>query len=123
MNDDQLCSLHLTSNLADKMPVPTEGAPKNYEELEVLLKDDTKVKVAGESRAGHPGISGGSTGRALADDTGVDVDGVLRGKIMAKSKFLSAVKGNGFGFCSVLFGWDSTSLNTARQCPELKSSP
>ncbi|ORX41117.1 hypothetical protein BD324DRAFT_575254 [Kockovaella imperatae] len=38
--------------------------------------------------------------------SGVDVDGVLRGKIMSKSKFLSAVKSDGFGFCSVIFGWD-----------------
>jgi hypothetical protein len=25
---------------------------------------------------------------------------------MSKSKFLSAVKSDGFGFCSVVFGWD-----------------
>lgn len=37
---------------------------------------------------------------------GVDLDGILRGKYMAKDKFFSAVKG-GFGFCSVIFGWDS----------------
>lgn len=37
---------------------------------------------------------------------GVDLDGILRGKYMAKDKFFSAVK-NGFGFCSVIFGWDS----------------
>lgn len=50
--------------------------------MQELLKDDLKVKVAG-----------------------IDVDGVLRGKFMSKEKFLSAVKG-GFGFCSVIFGWD-----------------
>ena len=50
--------------------------------LPAILRDDTKVKVAG-----------------------IDVDGVLRGKLMAKSKFLS-VAGEGFGFCSVIFGWD-----------------
>ncbi|KAI9848618.1 MAG: hypothetical protein M1838_000490 [Thelocarpon superellum] len=50
--------------------------------LPQLLQDDTKVKVAG-----------------------IDVDGVLRGKVMAKDKFLSVAK-EGFGFCSVLFGWD-----------------
>ncbi|CED85477.1 glutamine synthetase guanido kinase [Phaffia rhodozyma] len=60
----------------------TENAPTNLEELKELLKDDIKVKVAG-----------------------VDVDGVLRGKYMSKSKFLSAVKSD-FGFCSVIFGWD-----------------
>lgn len=36
---------------------------------------------------------------------GVDVDGQLRGKLMKKSKFLSIVS-EGFGFCSVIFGWD-----------------
>lgn len=36
---------------------------------------------------------------------GVDVDGQLRGKLMAKKKFLSVVT-EGFGFCSVIFGWD-----------------
>ncbi|MES1172426.1 MAG: glutamine synthetase, partial [Bacteroidota bacterium] len=35
-----------------------------------------------------------------------DIDGVLRGKYIHKDKFLSAV-GGGFGFCSVVFGWDS----------------
>lgn len=60
-------------------------APKEevtVEMLPELLKDDIGVKVAG-----------------------VDIDGVLRGKIMAKTKFLSIVK-EGFGFCSVIFGWD-----------------
>ncbi|KAM5346435.1 hypothetical protein ACJ41O_009440 [Fusarium nematophilum] len=47
-----------------------------------LLKHDIKVKVAG-----------------------VDADGILRGKIMAKEKFLSSV-GSGFGFSSAIFGWD-----------------
>jgi glutamine synthetase len=52
------------------------------EQLPDLLKDDISVKVAG-----------------------IDVDGVLRGKIMQKKKFLSIAK-EGFGFCSVIFGWD-----------------
>lgn len=47
-----------------------------------ILKNDTKVKVAG-----------------------VDADGILRGKIMIKSKFLSVVE-SGFGFSSAVFGWD-----------------
>ncbi|MBN4061808.1 MAG: glutamine synthetase [Flavobacteriales bacterium] len=34
-----------------------------------------------------------------------DIDGVLRGKVMAKDKFLSVVE-DGFGFCDVVFGWD-----------------
>ncbi|KAI9838906.1 MAG: hypothetical protein M1819_004114 [Sarea resinae] len=50
--------------------------------LPELLLNDTKVKVGG-----------------------VDIDGVLRGKLMSKKKFLSVAK-DGFGFCSVIFGWD-----------------
>ncbi|KAI9887898.1 MAG: hypothetical protein M1823_000286 [Watsoniomyces obsoletus] len=46
------------------------------------LEEDTCVKVAG-----------------------VDVDGMLRGKLMSKEKFLS-IADDGFGFCSVIFGWD-----------------
>ncbi|KDR73647.1 hypothetical protein GALMADRAFT_251423 [Galerina marginata CBS 339.88] len=61
----------------------TQYAPKSLEELQTLLKHDHKVKVAG-----------------------IDVDGILRGKFMSKEKFLSAAKADGFGFCSVIFGWD-----------------
>jgi glutamine synthetase len=46
-----------------------------FEELEAELKNDTKIKVAG-----------------------IDADGVMRGKVMAKDKFMSAAK-SGFGFC------------------------
>ena len=35
-----------------------------------------------------------------------DLDGVLRGKLMARSKFLGALE-KGFGFCDVVLGWDS----------------
>ncbi len=52
------------------------------ESLPHLLKHDTKVKVAG-----------------------ADIDGILRGKLMSKKKFLSIAE-TGFGFCSVIFGWD-----------------
>jgi len=34
-----------------------------------------------------------------------DIDGVLRGKLMHKDKFLSSLE-SGFGFCNVVFGWD-----------------
>jgi glutamine synthetase len=40
----------------------------------------------------------------------VDLDGVLRGKFVSKEKFLSAAEpapAGGFGFCDVVFGWDS----------------
>ncbi|EON66471.1 glutamine synthetase [Coniosporium apollinis CBS 100218] len=61
------------------MPNDTEVT---LESLSELLKDDKAVKVAG-----------------------IDVDGIPRGKLMAKSKFISIAK-TGFGFCSVIFGWD-----------------
>ncbi|KAJ7510039.1 hypothetical protein B0H11DRAFT_2269544 [Mycena galericulata] len=61
----------------------TTDAPKSLHDLKTLLADDIKIKVAG-----------------------VDVDGVLRGKFMSKDKFLSAASSDGFGFCSVIFGWD-----------------
>ncbi len=35
-----------------------------------------------------------------------DIDGVLRGKYLHKDKFLAAAD-SGFGFCNVVFGWDS----------------
>jgi glutamine synthetase len=35
-----------------------------------------------------------------------DIDGILRGKYLHKHKFFSAAEG-GFGFCDVVFGWDS----------------
>lgn len=70
-----------------------EGTMSNNEEskhfheikasdLPELLKNDVGVKVGG-----------------------VDIDGVLRGKLMSKKKFLSIAE-SGFGFCSVIFGWD-----------------
>jgi glutamine synthetase len=48
----------------------------------------------------------------IADDEarvkvgGFDVDGVLRGKSISVDKFRSACA-SGFGFCDVIFGWDS----------------
>ena len=36
-----------------------------------------------------------------------DLDGILRGKYMHKSKFLSAAE-DSFGFCTVVLGWDSS---------------
>ncbi len=36
-----------------------------------------------------------------------DIDGVLRGKYLAREKFLTSVE-SGFGFCDVVFGWDSS---------------
>ena len=42
-----------------------------------------------------------------------DIDGVLRGKFVSKAKFLSAAApppDGGFGFCDVVFGWDSSDV-------------
>jgi glutamine synthetase len=36
-----------------------------------------------------------------------DIDGVLRGKYLHKDKFIQALD-SGFGFCNVIFGWDSS---------------
>ena len=36
----------------------------------------------------------------------VDLDGVIRGKYMARDKFFDALE-QGFKFCDVIFGWDS----------------
>ncbi|KAL4889887.1 hypothetical protein BDV59DRAFT_185694 [Aspergillus ambiguus] len=52
------------------------------EELPNLLANDIKVKVAG-----------------------IDCDGILRGKVMSKEKFLGIAQ-KGFGFSSAVFGWD-----------------
>ncbi len=38
-----------------------------------------------------------------------DIDGILRGKYLHKEKFLGAAK-SGFGFCNVVFGWDSADV-------------
>ncbi|HEX8462249.1 MAG TPA: glutamine synthetase family protein [Segetibacter sp.] len=35
-----------------------------------------------------------------------DIDGILRGKIISKKKFLKGNK-DGLGFCNVIFGWDN----------------
>lgn len=52
------------------------------ENLESVLANDTQVKLGG-----------------------VDADGILRGKLVSKKKLLSIAR-DGFGFCSVIFGWD-----------------
>ena len=36
-----------------------------------------------------------------------DIDGILRGKIIHRKKFLDGIK-DGYGFCDVVFGWDSS---------------
>ena len=74
----------------------SEESSENFEaltleNLEEALHHDTKIKLAG-----------------------VDIDGVLRGKLVSKKKFLSVAK-DGFGFCSVIFGWDMHDLTYFRE--------
>src|SRR5689334_7615470 len=38
-----------------------------------------------------------------------DIDGVLRGKYIQRSKLESALD-SGFGFCNVVFGWDAADI-------------
>ncbi|WNJ17987.1 glutamine synthetase family protein [Pontibacter sp. G13] len=40
----------------------------------------------------------------------VDIDGVLRGKVVHRDKFLGIVD-KGFGFCDVVFGWDMADMS------------
>ena len=77
------------------MPESSADTPVTLENLSQVLAKDSKVKVAG-----------------------YDVDGVLRGKVISKKKFLS-VANDGFGFCSVIFGWD---MHDTVYEPELKIS-
>lgn len=68
-----------------------QGTPLTAAQLPQLLENDTRVKLAG-----------------------VDVDGMLRGKVISKKKFLSIAE-EGFGFCSVIFGWDMHDKVYARE--------
>jgi glutamine synthetase len=38
-----------------------------------------------------------------------DIDGVLRGKVIHTKKFIDGLK-TGYGFCDVVFGWDSSDV-------------
>lgn len=64
------------------MPITDDPSKLTASDLPELLKNDSSVKVGG-----------------------TDIDGVIRGKLMSKKKFLSIAQ-SGFGFCSVIFGWD-----------------
>ncbi|THX07500.1 glutamine synthetase/guanido kinase [Aureobasidium pullulans] len=64
------------------MAISDDPTALTLEDLPELLKNDTSVKLAG-----------------------CDIDGILRGKLVSKKKFLS-IASSGFGFCSVIFGWD-----------------
>lgn len=80
--------------MSPPMPPPSSETI-TVEQLPALLRHDNKVKLAG-----------------------IDVEGMLRGKLMSKNKFLSIAQ-SGFGFCSVIFGWD---MHDATYQKELKIS-
>lgn len=73
------------------MPRETKEEEITAEQLPDLLANDNAVKLAG-----------------------VDVDGQLRGKLVSKKKFLSIAQ-SGFGFCSVIFGWDMHDMTYHRE--------
>lgn len=50
-----------------------------------------------------------ATGHTKVKVGAFDIDGVLRGKYISMDKLESAAKG-GFGFCDVIFGWDSADV-------------
>ncbi|KAI9246741.1 hypothetical protein BDA99DRAFT_526821 [Phascolomyces articulosus] len=64
------------------MTLDSKNMAVTVDNIQDILKEDRKVKIAA-----------------------VDIDGVLRGKIIHKEKFLQVLE-SGFGLCSVLFGWD-----------------
>jgi glutamine synthetase len=59
----------------------------------------------------HPAVAAIRNGNAGKVKVAVsDIDGILRGKYLHRDKFLGAAEphpGGGFGFCDVVFGWDS----------------
>src|SRR5271155_4826124 len=77
--------------MASLPPSSKEITSLSLENLEAALEKDSKVKLAG-----------------------VDIDGILRGKLISKKKFLSVAK-DGFGFCSVVFGWDMNDKTSSRE--------
>lgn len=73
--------------MASEKSIKAEHSPSAQQVLdEIRRADQTKVKVAV-----------------------TDIDGILRGKYLQKEKVLSAAE-SGFGFCNVVFGWDSSDV-------------
>ena len=79
------------SIFVDQPAAALPDSPLTLDSLAKVLEADTKVKLAG-----------------------VDIDGLLRGKLISKKKFLSVAE-DGFGFCSVIFGWDMHDLTYFRE--------
>jgi glutamine synthetase len=80
----------------------------------MVTKNISSSSGRSRRREEHPALAA-----VRASDTGKvkvavsDIDGILRGKYLHRDKFLGAAdpgpdgKGGGFGFCDVVFGWDS----------------
>ena len=63
-----------------------------------------------KKQAEHPAVAAvRASGSGKVKVACSDIDGILRGKYLHKDKFFGAVDG-GFGFCDVVFGWDSSDL-------------
>ena len=63
--------------------------------------------MASKKQQEHPALA--AVRRSGANKVKVavsDIDGVLRGKLLHRDKFFAAAE-SGFGFCDVVFGWDS----------------
>lgn len=74
------------------------------------LPNGTKAAPAGNASSGPVVATVDNIAALLANDTkvkvaAVDCDGILRGKVMSKEKFLSSVE-YGFAMSSAVFGWD-----------------
>jgi len=66
-----------------------------------------KASRRGGAAAAHPALDAVRRSGAGKVKVAVsDIDGILRGKFLHVDKFFGAVDG-GFGFCDVVFGWDS----------------
>src|SRR4029077_7133248 len=81
---------------ASRREGPRRQAPTRLEAM-----DSRNIRTAADARAlvEARGLSHVKLGV-------VDLDGVIRGKYLARDKFLNALE-SGFKFCDVIFGWDS----------------
>jgi glutamine synthetase len=71
----------------------------------------TKKKAAVPTQKEHPAVTAvRQSGAGKVKVAVSDIDGILRGKYLHKDKFFGAAQAHpqgGFGFCDVVFGWDS----------------
>ena len=63
--------------------------------------------MANKSNNEHPALAAVRTSNTVKVKVACsDIDGILRGKYLHRDKFFGAAD-SGFGFCDVVFGWDS----------------